>query len=117
MKNFDIAALTAGLRKISEGFAILADAIDNTVGTVTKVSALINEQPETPALLETKAAVKEPTFEEVRGVLADKAAKGYRAEVKAVIKKYGAANLSGLETHPELFSEIMTDAEAIGNAG
>lgn len=118
MENIDFKALSAGLMKISEGFAILADFTESIGSTADAVSALI-AQPEKPALpaAESTKAQKKVTFEAVRGALAGKAAKGHKAEVKAILKKYGATCLSGLESHPELFPDIMADAEEIGNAG
>jgi len=115
MENIDFKALTAGFRKISEGFAILADFTDNLGNTADAVSAPIAE-PDKPAL-PAKEPEKHISFEDVRGALAGKAAKGYKSEVKAILKKYGATCLSGLEAHSELFADILADAEGIGNAG
>jgi uncharacterized membrane protein YdbT with pleckstrin-like domain len=40
---------------------------------------------------------KQPTLEEVRAAMADKSRDGFRAEVKAILTKYGANNLSSLD--------------------
>jgi uncharacterized membrane protein YdbT with pleckstrin-like domain len=40
---------------------------------------------------------KQPSLEELRAVMADKSRDGFRAEVKAILTKYGANNLSSLD--------------------
>ncbi len=118
MKKKDTDALVAGLRKISEGFALIADAISRTDATPEK---------STPPKTDTKAKVtpqkpkEEPTVEEipfqkVRGTLSGKAAQGHGPEVKALLHRYNVSCLTELEGHPELFSTIMKEAEVIGDA-
>lgn len=85
-------ALAEGLRKISTELTSIADIL-------TK-----HDEP-----------AEDISFDYVRGTLAGKAAKGYKAEVKAIIKKYGATCLSDLKDHPELFPEIIKDAGEIGH--
>lgn len=63
---------------------------------------------------EPKQAKPAATLEQVRGVLADKSQQGFTAEVKALIRKYGAERLS--EIAPEQFPEMLKEAEAIGSA-
>lgn len=81
----------------------LADGLRKISTELTRIADILTEQE--PA--------EEINFENVRGILAGEAAKGYKAEVKAILKKYNAACLSELESHPELFPEIMKDAEEI----
>ena len=66
----------------------------------------------------TKAPVKKETkpqlkLEDVRAVLAEKSRAGHTAEVRALLKKYGAAKLS--EIVPANYEALMKDAEVIGN--
>ena len=63
-----------------------------------------------PAKKETKPELK---LEDVRAVLAEKSRAGHTAEVRALLKKYGAAKLS--ETEPANYEALMNDAEVIGN--
>ena len=62
-------------------------------------------------------AEKEPKLElkleDVRAVLAEKSRAGHTAEVRALLKKYGAAKLS--EINPANYEALMKDAEVIGN--
>jgi len=52
-------------------------------------------------------------LEDIRAVLAEKSRAGHTAEVRALLKKYGAAKLS--EIDPANYEALMRDAEVIGN--
>ena len=66
---------------------------------------------EAPTKKEPKPELK---LEDVRAVLAEKSRAGHTAEVRALLKKYGAAKLS--EIDPANYEALMKDAEVIGNA-
>jgi len=62
-----------------------------TKKTKTKAEApVVNESEDT-------TVEKHPSLEELRAVMADKSRDGFRAEVKAILTKYGANNLSSLD--------------------
>ena len=65
---------------------------------------------EAPAKKKPKLELKP---EDVRAVLAEKSRAGHTAEVRALLKKYGAAKLS--EINPANYEALMKDAEVIGN--
>ena len=65
---------------------------------------------EAPAKKKPKLELK---LEDVRAVLAEKSRAGHTAEVRALLKKYGAAKLS--EIDPANYGVLMKDAEVIGN--
>lgn len=65
---------------------------------------------EAPTKKEPKPELK---LEDVRAVLAEKSRAGHTAEVRALLKKYGAAKLS--EIDPSNYEALMKDAEVIGN--
>jgi hypothetical protein len=67
--------------------------------------------PEAPAKKEEPKP--ELKLEDVRAVLAEKSRAGHTAEVRALLKKYGAAKLS--EIDPANYEALMKDAEVIGN--
>ena len=54
------------------------------------------------------------SFEDVRGLLADKARAGYKAEVKAILTAHGVSRLSEL-TDPAELAKVWQEAEGIGN--
>jgi hypothetical protein len=55
--------------------------------------------------------VKQPTLEEVRGLLARKSQEGKSSEVKSLIEKFGASRLS--EIQPEGYLALMAEAEGV----
>ena len=65
---------------------------------------------EAPAKKKPKLELK---LEDVRAVLAEKSRAGHTAEVRALLKKHGAAKLS--EINPANYEALMKDAEVIGN--
>lgn len=64
----------------------------------------------------TPSSPPEPelTLEQVRAVLADKSRKGHTAEIRALLQKYGAAKLSGID--PANYKALLTDAEVLTDA-
>ncbi|KXU03813.1 hypothetical protein [Streptococcus oralis] len=52
------------------------------------------------------------TLEELRGVLATKASEGFKDEIRALLKAYGADSLSKLD--PKNYSALMEEAGGIG---
>ena len=61
--------------------------------------------------------VKEPELklEDVRAVLADMSRKGYTAQIRELLQKYGASKLSGID--PADYSALLKDVEELNNAG
>ena len=62
---------------------------------------------------ETVQKVPEIPLERVRGLLADKSRNGYTAEVRSIIKSFGAERLS--EIDPSDYEAVLMKAEALGN--
>ena len=52
-----------------------------------------------------------PTLEQVRAVLADKSRKGFTAQVRSLLQKYGATKLSGIDpaNYKVLLAEVLGD--------
>jgi hypothetical protein len=57
----------------------------------------------------------ELTLEDVRAVCADKARKGYTAQVKAIINQHGVGRLS--DVNPAEYKTLLAEVEVLGNAG
>lgn len=53
----------------------------------------------------------ELTLEQVRSILADESRKGHTAEIRALLQKYGAAKLSGID--PANYKALLADAEVL----
>ena len=54
---------------------------------------------------------KQPTLEEVRGILADRASNGHREAVQALIQKRGAKKLSDID--PAAYQSLIEEASAL----
>lgn len=54
------------------------------------------------------------TLEEVRTVLAEKSRNGFTAEIKALLKKYGASKLSKVDS--KNYEALLKDTEELNNA-
>ena len=93
----------------------LSQAIDelrNTAAALTAVADSLtqlfsDEEPTTE-----EPAPKPITKEEVRAELAAKSAAGYGAQVRALLKRYGAAQLSAV--NPDDYASLLLEAQAIG---
>ena len=66
-----------------------------------------NEKTEAPAT-PAKPAL---TLEEVRAVLADKSRAGHTAEIRELLKKYGASKLSLVD--PKHYESLLREAEVL----
>jgi hypothetical protein len=53
------------------------------------------------------------TLEQVRAVLAEKSRAGHTAEIRELLKKYGASKLSAVD--PANYKALMKDAEVLGD--
>lgn len=53
------------------------------------------------------------TLEQVRAVLADKSRKGFTAQIRSLLQKYGAAKLSGID--PANYEALLAEVEVLGD--
>lgn len=97
--------------------------MDMTIQELHSVAATINEIAEwlssqfisdESTAVEKKEAKPALTLEEVRTVLAEKSRNGFTAEVKELLKKYGASKLS--EVDPKNYEALLKDTEELNNA-
>ena len=98
--------------------------LDTAIKDLRSAAATINEVANTLAEMfstttdETPdtAVPSEPqlTLEQVRAVLADQSRKGHTAEIRALLQKYGAAKLSGI--NPAHYKALLADAEVLTDA-
>ena len=109
MKKKDITVLIDGFRRLSADAAEIAELLSGTETSSKKTA-----EPETPAPAAEETPVKVYTFEEVRGILSDKARSGFRAEVTALLTSHGIKQLSDI-TDPAVFAELVAEAEVLGN--
>ena len=98
--------------------------LDMAIKDLRSAAATINEVANTLAEMFSTTADEAPdtaapadpalTREQVRAVLADKSRKGYTAEIRTLLQKYGAAKLSGID--PVHYKALLADAEVLTDA-
>jgi len=98
-KTSEMVATIEELRKCAAAVNDAADWLTEQFGTKkTKPEAAT---PTEPAL----------TLDAVRAVLADKSRAGYTAQVRSLLRKYGADRLSGVD--PDNYKGLLEDAEGL----
>lgn len=91
-------------------FSDTAEATSAAAAPVkTESAAPVNKTAAKKAAPETKQI----ELTDVRKLLAEKSRDGFTSDVKALLKKYGAAKLSQLD--PDHYEAVMTEAEVLGN--
>lgn len=95
------------LLKVVEDIRSLADSIQ---AVCTLVTDSLPEKTDQPKALPEKKPESIP-LEKVRGVLAGKSRAGFTEEVRAIIQKYGADRLSGID--PKNYPAVLAEAEAL----
>ena len=98
-KMGEMAAAIEDLRKC-------AVTINDTATWLADLFTRQNPAPEEPAPTEPVL-----TLEAVRAILAEKSRKGYTAQVRAFLLKYGASKLS--EIDPANYKALLADAEGL----
>ena len=99
------------LLDVVEDLRSLADSVQAVADTM-----LQNEPTTVDAEPKAHAPVpkKELTLEEVRAVLGEKSRAGFTAEIQALLKKYGAPKLSGID--PKHYEALLKDVEVLKDA-
>lgn len=87
---------------LTEGLAQIAETANSLMAILRKT--VPDDNPPEPE--------KEYTYEEARAILAEKARIGFRAEIKAILTRYGVTNLSDIKD-PKKLAAIVAEAEAI----
>ena len=88
-----------------------AATINDVANTLAE---MFSGDPHTGDAAETDAPTKPAlTLEQVRAVLADKSRKGFTAQIRSILQKYGAAKLSGID--PTNYEALLEEVEVLGN--
>lgn len=88
---------------------------DALIGVAETLAQLFSESDEANPKKEASTAAPENkaiTLEEVRAVLADKSRAGFTADIRDLLKKYGADKLS--EIDPAHYTALLADATRVG---
>ena len=96
---------------------VMLDAIEALTNLCSEHFASEKSPAEQPSFPDASGkqvdAQQESTLEQVRGLLAEKSRKGFRAEVKALLTAHGVNRLSEISDPAEL-GKLMAEAERIG---
>lgn len=98
------------MSKIKE-MKITVDELRNTALIINEIADGLAEK-----FGDVEKEEKKPTLtlEEVRTVLAEKSRNGFTAEIKELLKKYGASKLS--EVDSKNYEALLKDTEELNNA-
>ena len=101
------------MQQLGDDLARLAASIAEIAKELKSVSHVDygNCEPEPHVEAADPQKPKEPTLEEVRGFLADRAANGHREAVQALIQKRGAKKLSDID--PAAYPSLIEEASAL----
>ena len=93
--------MAAAIEELRNAAAVIKEAADWLAGQFTA------EPEKQEKALELK-------LEDVRAVLADLSRKGHTDEIRALLQKYGASKLSGID--PKHYEALLKDAEGLDHA-
>ena len=105
------------IQQRGDDLARLAASISEIAGELKSVSLVghgsdeESDEPESQVEAPDPEKPKQPTLEEVRGILADRASNGHREAVQALIQKRGAKKLSDID--PAAYPSLIEEASAL----
>ena len=98
------------LLAVTKNLRSLADSVQAVADTMLQNESTVDAEPKAAA----PVPKKELTLEEVRAVLGEKSRAGFTAEIQALLKKYGAPKLSGID--PKHYEALLKDVEVLKDA-
>ena len=98
------------LLAVAEDLRSLADSVQAVADAMLQNEPTVDAEPKAS----TPAPKKELTLEEVRAVLGEKSRAGFTTEIQALLKKYGAPKLSGID--PKHYEALLEDVEVLKDA-
>ena len=103
------------MSKMSD-IAMTIEELRNATAVITEAVNWLAEQFSGPAEEESVKEEKKPELklEDVRAVLAEKSHAGHTAAIRAILQKYGASKLSGID--PKHYEALLQDVEVLDNA-
>ena len=100
------------VRNLADSLQVVADVLTDMKSVEVIDAQPVAQIPEKESKTKKKKA-KVYTFEDVRGVLAEKSQNGLTSEVKGLIAKFGGSKLSDID--PSNYEAIIKEAEVLGN--
>ena len=96
------------LLAVAEDLRSLADSVQAVA------DAMLPNEPTVDAETTVPAPQKELTLAAVRAVLGEKSRAVFTAEIQALLQKYGASKLSGID--PKHYAALLKDVEVLKDA-
>ena len=100
------------LRSLADSLGAVADAMAQSDPPAREPEQVI-PAPDTTSSEANALPQKKVTLETVRAVLAEKSRKGFTAQVRAMLQKYGAPKLSQID--PADYPALVAEAEVLGD--
>lgn len=88
-----------------------AAAINDAANWLAQQFSSLDKQPNKEFAAKSEETKPVLTLEEVRAVLADKSRTGHTAEIRDLLKKYGASKLSLVD--PKHYEALLREAEVL----
>lgn len=102
--------MAATIKELHNAAAVITD-VANWLTEMFSTTVSVDEAQESEPVFPPEPAL---TLEQVRAVLADKSRQGHTAEIRALLQKYGASKLSGID--PTNYKALLADAEVLTDA-
>ena len=102
--------MAATIEELHSAAAVITD-VANWLTEMFSTTVSVDEAQESEPVSPPEPAL---TLEQVRAVLADKSRQGHTAEIRALLQKYGASKLSGID--PTNYKALLADAEVLTDA-
>ena len=102
--------MAATIKELHNAAAVITD-VANWLTEMFSTTVSVDEAQEGEPVSPPEPAL---TLEQVRAVLADKSRQGHTAEIRALLQKYGASKLSGID--PTNYKALLADAEVLTDA-
>ena len=99
---------------IMKDMAMTIEELRSAAAAINDVADWLTQQFSGNADEPKERPKKELKLEDVRAVLADMSRKGHTAEIRALLQKYGAAKLSGVD--PANYKALLKDVEGLDHA-
>ena len=99
------------LLKIADGLLAVSEGVRALAGKAHSCNCSKNQEEESGNEKSQEKQENAVTIEQVRAVMASKSQDGKTQQVKALIQKYGADKLSGVQ--PEKYADLLRDAKAL----
>ena len=102
--------MAATIEELHNAAAVITD-VANWLTEMFSTTVSVDEAQESEPVSPPEPAL---TLEQVRAILANRSRQGHTAEIRALLQKYGASKLSGID--PVHYRALLADVEVLTDA-